>query len=127
MTESLPGGNTASYTTDLTCDNDVVPGADGSFTITADLADTVVTCTFTNTVVEVAGEQAGSHPHSQQGSQPAGPATPPVPVPTTVDSGLAGTPGATASDHEVWPWLVLVAGGLLTGLTLMRTRRRKAN
>ena len=74
--------------------------------------------------VEVAGEQAGSHPHSQQGSQPAGPANPPASVPTTVDSGLADTQHATGAGHEPWPWLLLVAGGLLGALSLVGARRR---
>src|SRR6185436_4616800 len=42
-------GNTGSYDTTLTCDHGVTPDADGSFTVTAALADTTVTCTFTNT------------------------------------------------------------------------------
>jgi hypothetical protein len=124
VTEDLPAGNAGSYDTTLTCDNGVVPD-DGSFTITAALADTTVTCTFTNTIIEVAGSQGSQGSHGTQGAQPAVPISPPADVPTSVDSGLpevhsdAGDPGRTG-----WLWLVLVAGGLLTALTALRTGRR---
>ena len=49
VTEALGPGNTGSYDTTLACDNGVTPNADGTFTVTADLANTTVTCTLTNT------------------------------------------------------------------------------
>jgi hypothetical protein len=49
VTESLLPGNTGSYASSLACDNGVTPDANGTFTLTADQADTTVTCTFTNT------------------------------------------------------------------------------
>ena len=49
LTEDLPAANTGSYDTTLTCDNGAQPDADGTFTITAAMVATGVTCTFSNT------------------------------------------------------------------------------
>ena len=49
VAEDLPGANTGSYDTTLACDNGVTPNADGTFTVTAAMVATTVTCTVTNT------------------------------------------------------------------------------
>ncbi|MDH2414464.1 class F sortase [Nocardioides sp. CER19] len=49
LSESLQDDNTGAYdASSPTCDNGVVPDAAGSFVVTGPLADTVVTCTITN-------------------------------------------------------------------------------
>jgi len=50
VAESLPGANTGSYDTTLVCDNGAQPDADGTFTVTAAMVASGVTCTFTNTL-----------------------------------------------------------------------------
>src|SRR4029079_1023810 len=47
--EDLPGANAGSYDTTVTCDNGARPDADGTFTVTAAMVATGVTCTITNT------------------------------------------------------------------------------
>jgi hypothetical protein len=49
LSETLPGTNAGSYDSSLACDHQITPGADGTFTITANLAGTTITCTVTNT------------------------------------------------------------------------------
>src|SRR5205085_2138379 len=49
VAESLPGANTGSYHTTLSCDNDATPDENGTFTVTAAMVASGVTCTFTNT------------------------------------------------------------------------------
>ena len=49
VTEDLPAANTGSYDTTLACDNGAQPDADGTFTVTAAMVATGVTCTFSNT------------------------------------------------------------------------------
>src|SRR4029079_5223786 len=49
VTEDLPAGNAGSYDRALSCTNDARPDADGTFTVTAAMVATGVTCTFTNT------------------------------------------------------------------------------
>ena len=48
VAEDLPGANTGSYDTTLACDNGATPNADGTFTVTAAMVATAVTCTVTN-------------------------------------------------------------------------------
>src|SRR4029079_12113438 len=49
VAEDLPGLNAGSYDTTLTCDNGADPDAGGTFTVTAAMVATGVTCTITNT------------------------------------------------------------------------------
>jgi LPXTG-motif cell wall-anchored protein len=49
LAEDLPGGNTGSYDSTLLCDNGATPDSDGTFTVTAAMVASGVTCTFSNT------------------------------------------------------------------------------
>jgi LPXTG-motif cell wall-anchored protein len=50
VSEDLPGANTGSYDTTLSCDNGAQPDDQGTFTVTAAMVASGVTCTFTNTL-----------------------------------------------------------------------------
>ncbi len=135
VTEDLPGTNAGGYDTELTCDNGVVPDA-GTFTVTAALADTTVTCTFTNT-----RQRGSSTPPSVAPGQPGSPGSPGTPgssgtpgspgtpggagVPTAVDAGLPGAEAAERQQAMLVGLMLLVSGAaLLAGVAIGGRHRR---
>jgi hypothetical protein len=90
VSEDLPAGNAGKYDTTVTCDHDITPGADGSFTVTADLAGATVTCTVGNARI----------PTGPTTSPPTTPPTTPATSPPTTPGTVAPTSLATSSPTD---------------------------